>query len=409
MLREESVKWAARTPESTDVSTEVGQHAGRERLHPRGIVAVAVVGALIGAALLFTFLASRPIPPPGTMVPFASIYHDPLSKLDVMLTGGDGHAFAVIAEDPTLSRPDVLRVPKEFAYRAQRPVWGYLTWAVSGGQARFTGWALVALTILSCGAACAVAGWLLLARGRSAWWALLVPLVGFETLTEATPELFSAALVGLGVILWSRRRRASAVAVLTIATLTRETMLLAVGALALWAFFTTVGSVRGRIRLVLPLAIPFLAYAGWIVFLRVHVGNWPFNRSGDRLGLPGSGLLDALGRHTDRGFILFWVAVGTALCVASIIVARRDVLTWITVTFGLFALLLGPDVWLTNAGFQRALLPLYVFGPIAVLGGLAKRTPQIEPATDWGTSVDAQQRREEPAGVALRSLGHVLR
>jgi hypothetical protein len=82
------------------------------------------------------------------------------------------------------------------------------------------------------------------------------------------------------------------------------------------------------------------------------------------------------------------------------------VLTWITATFGLFGLLLGPDVWLTNAGFQRALLPMFVFGPVAVLGGLrAHRTG--EPAVD-SRSGDAEHRREEPAGVALRRLRHVL-
>jgi hypothetical protein len=64
-------------------------------------------------------------------------------------------------------------------------------------------------------------------------------------------------------------------------------------------------------------------------------------------------------------------------------------------------------VWLTNAGFQRALLPLFVFGPIAVLGGLRARRPG-EPAIDL-RSDDAEHRCEEPAGVALRRLRHVLR
>ena len=71
----------------------------------RTIVAVAVAGMLLATVAIFGFLASQQTPAPGTMVPYASIYHDPLSKLDVALTGGDGHAFAVIAQDPSLSRP----------------------------------------------------------------------------------------------------------------------------------------------------------------------------------------------------------------------------------------------------------------------------------------------------------------
>jgi hypothetical protein len=371
------------------------------------MVAVTAAGMLLGTIAVFGFLASRETPAPGTMVPFASIYHDPLSKLDVMLAGGDGHAFAVIAQDPTLSRPSVLREPQEFSYRAQRPVWGYLTWAASLGQARFTGWVLVALTILSCGGASAVAAYLLWQRGRSQWWALIVPVAGFETLTEATPELFSLALVGAGVVLWQRGRRVPAVAVLSIAALTRETMLLAVGAIALWELAHGAGELRTRVRRIVPLVIPFAAYLAWIVVLRLRLGNWPFNRSHDRLSAPGVGLLDALGRGTDQRFILFWVVIGAAICVAAVALARSDVLTWITATFGLFGLVLGPDVWLTNAGFQRALLPLFVFGPIAVLGGLRARRPG-EPAIDL-RSDDAEHRCEEPAGVALRRLRHVLR
>jgi hypothetical protein len=209
------------------------------------------------------------------------------------------------------------------------------------------------------------------------------------------------------VVLWQRGRRAAAVVVLSVAALTRETMLLAVFALALWELVHVAGDRPTRVRRILPLAVPFAAYLTWIVLLRVQLGNWPFNRSHDRLSAPGVGVLDALGRGSDQQFILFWVVIGAAICVAAVALARSDVLTWITATFGLFALMLGPDVWLTNAGFQRALLPLFVFGPVAVLGGLrARRTGQSGIEVRSG---DAEQRREEPAGVALRRLRHVFR
>ena len=196
---------------------------------------VAVAGMLIAAIVVAGFIATRPSPCCGDQVPFASIYREPLSRLDVVLTAGDGHAFAVIAQDPLLQRPDVLRDPAELSYRAQRPVWGYLTWAGSFGQAEATGWVLVVLTVLACGFACAVAAVFLLQRGRSAWWALLVPLIGFESLTELTPELFAVALLGTGLLLWRSDRRVVALIALSLATLTRETMLLGVGVLVLGA------------------------------------------------------------------------------------------------------------------------------------------------------------------------------
>jgi hypothetical protein len=333
----------------------------------RAVVAVSITGVLLGGAMVFGFLASRQTPAPGTMVPFASIYHDPLSKLDVALTGGDGHAFAVIAQDPTLSRPSVLREPAEFAYRAQRPVWGYLTWAASAGQSRFTGWTLVVLVILSCGAACAIVALLLAERGRSVWWALVVPFVGFETLTEMTPELFALALVGAGVLLWRRDRRWLAVAVFCVAVLTRETVLVAIAGLALWDLVHTTGDLRARASRIVPLTLPFVVYSAWIVFLHARLGNWPFHHSGDRLSLPGVGLAHALQVTADPSAILFWVVVGVLLCVGAVLCSPHDMLTWIAVAYLGFATLLGTDVWVTNAGFERALLPLYVFATIGAL------------------------------------------
>jgi len=344
----------------------------------RAIAAVAIAGMLVGGAMVFAFLASRETPAPGTMVPFASIYHDPLSKLDVALTGGDGHAFAVIAQDPTLSRPSVLREPSEFAYRAQRPVWGYLTWAASVGQSRFTGWTLVVLVILSCGAACAVVGQLLAERGRSPWWSLIVPFAGFETLTEMTPELFALALVGAGVLLWQRDRRLLAVAVFCVAVLTRETVLVAVTGLMLWDLVHATGNTRARVGRVVPLALPLLVYGAWIAFLRVRLGNWPFNHSGERLSFPGVGLAHGLQVTQDASAIVFWVVVAVLLCVAAVWYSPRDVLTWIALSYLGFATLLGTDVWVTNAGFQRALLPLYVFAAVGALS--LGRADQIN---DW--------------------------
>jgi hypothetical protein len=334
------------------------------------LAAVTVSGMLLAAVVVGAFIATRPSPCCGDQQPFASIYREPLSRLDVVLTAGDGHAFAVIAQDPLLRRPEVLQDPAELAYRAQRPVWGYLTWAGSLGQADLTGWVLVVLTVLACGAACAVAGVFLGQRGKSAWWALFVPLIGFESLTELTPELLAVALVGTGILLWRHDRRISAATVLSVAALTRETMLLAVGVLACWELLHLSGALATRVRRVAPLSIPFAAYGAWIVFLRVHLGNWPFNRSSDRLGIPGGGLVHALGRLTDTGTIMFWVAVSVLMSVALLVWARRDLLAWVALAFAAFGSLLGPDVWITNAGYQRALVPLFYFAPIALLGAL---------------------------------------
>jgi hypothetical protein len=369
--------------------------------HRRAVVAVAIVGMLMASVIVAGFIATRPSPCCGDQKPFASIYREPLSRLDVVLTAGDGHAFAVIAQDPLLQRPTVLKDPAELSYRAQRPVWGYLTWAGSFGQAGLTGWVLVVLAVLGCGFATAVAGILLQRRARSAWWALLVPLVGFEALTELTPELFAVALVGTGILLWQGDRRAAAVAVFSVAALTRETMLIGVGVVAWWELAHAAGPLLHRIRTVVPLAVPFVVYLTWISFLRLHLGNWPFNRSGDRLGIPASGLLHALDQVPATGTILMWVTIGVIMSVALLIWARRDLLAWVAVAFAAFGSLLGSDVWITNAGYQRALVPLFYFAPIAIVGAL----PSLRRAE---VIVRADEEDLDPVrtGQGSRSDGH---
>jgi hypothetical protein len=366
-----------RTFGSAPVSGGRRSTVGFLRARLRTLVLVAVVGTLLGAAVSVAYVAGQPQPCCGSQKPFVSILPVPLSRMDATLAQGDGHAFAAIAEDPLMQRPEVFRDPRDFAYREQRPVWGYLAWAGSLGRAGAVGWALLVLTALSCGLACAVTAALLMERGRSAWWAMVVPVVGFETLTELTPELLAFALLGAGLLLWRRSYRNFAVVAFAVAALTRETMLVGVAALALWELWHARGALGSRIRLVTRLAIPFAVYTAWICVVRLRLGNWPFNRSGERLGAPGTGLLDALGRAATPSTIGFWVVVAVVCTGAAVLRARGDVLTWIAVAYLGLATVLGPDVWLTIAGYQRTLVPLFLCAFVAALGGVpAERRSQ---------------------------------
>lgn len=353
---------------------------------------VALMGTLIGAAVAIGYVAGQPSPCCGDLKPFVSILPVPLSRIDATLAEGDGHAFAAIAEDPLMRRPEVFQDPRDFAYREQRPVWGYLAWAGSLGGADRVGWALLVLTVLSCGFATGATALLLLDRQRSTWWALLVPLVGFETLTELTPELFAYALLAVAVWCWTRSRRGAAVACLSLAALTRETMLVGVAALAVWELWERRTHVADGIRHAALLAIPFVVYAAWIVVVRLRLGDWPFNRSNDRLGLPGTGLVDSLGRADSPTTIVFWSVVGVTLVIGALALARRDPLTWIATAFLALGSVLGPDVWITNAGYQRTLVPLFLCGAIAVASGIdgewrpLRTSPRnAAPAADTGS------------------------
>jgi hypothetical protein len=83
--------------------------------------------------------------------PFVSTLDQPRSLADRSLVRGDGQFFKMLAEDPTLSRPEVLRMSDpEFAYRAQRPLLGWLGWMGSLGRSTGTAWVLYGWTIVGC-------------------------------------------------------------------------------------------------------------------------------------------------------------------------------------------------------------------------------------------------------------------
>ena len=173
----------------------------------RRALAVALAGVVIAAAIVLNLVdAARPDAGRGRE-PYVTLYAHDRNHVEALLVSGDGQAFAALAQDPLLQRPSVIAADGEYAYRAQRPLWGYLAWAASGGQADLVGWALVVLAILACGAACGVGARLLLERGASPWWALGIIAAGYESLATLTPELFALALFGGGLLLWARDRR----------------------------------------------------------------------------------------------------------------------------------------------------------------------------------------------------------
>ena len=83
--------------------------------------------------------------------------------------------------------------------------------------------------------------------------------------------------------------------------------------------------------------------------------------------------MQSLERSPAPTEIAGWFAVAVGICAAGLLVRRADVLTWVGAAFLGFGLLLGPSVWLTNAGYLRTLLPLFILGAIAVLGALPVR------------------------------------
>src|SRR5215218_2009274 len=236
----------------------------------RSLAGVVATAMLLTAALVFGEIAVQPRDCCAGRHPYISIYDRPLAQADVVLVTGDGQAFGALAQDPLLQHPERIEGgAAEYSYRAQRAVWPVLAWVGSGGQPQLVGWALAILTIVSAGAATTAAALLLARRGSSTWWALIVLVCGVESILEFTPERMAFALLGFGVLAWAARRPWTAVLLCSLSVLTRETMLVAIGAMIVWSFF--IERPRWSIRRVAPLATPFVLYALWATALRVRL------------------------------------------------------------------------------------------------------------------------------------------
>jgi hypothetical protein len=331
------------------------------------MVALVMAAVVVGARW-----SSMALPVAGH--PYVRLYDPPTTRAEAMLVVGDGQAFAALAQDPTLARPGVFRSTvndappgAEAAYRAQRPLLGWLVWLASAGQARLVPAAMLWATIASAALLALVAAELARRSGRRVDLAPLVLVApgALVVLGWTGVELLATALALAGVLAWQDRRRGLAVALMAAAALGRETMLLvplALGACEWWAAGHHVR--RAAVARVAPLAVPAVAWGSWVWVVHARIGWWPGDAGAARLGLPLGGLAEAIGRW---GLLELVVAVATWGLAAAACLRLGRPWGWIVVAHAAFASLLGSDVLRTWVGFSRVLLPVAVLGVVALL------------------------------------------
>ncbi|HYI63169.1 MAG TPA: hypothetical protein VEW93_15365 [Acidimicrobiales bacterium] len=340
----------------------------------RPVLVVALVGLAAGALWAGIWFGTSGAMPEGPGDPLvSSLYEPPSRPVEVVLNARDGQVFATQAVDPLGLRSERIRGgPAEEAYRYQRPAYGWIGWAASGGRAGAVPWALVAVTVASVGALVGALAWALARSGVAPGWALVVLVLPGVTanLTFVGPESLGAALAVLAV---ARARRTEgipwdAVALAAAAGLCRETLLLVPAALALVAL------ARRRPARAGALAASALPYGVWVVALRVGIGAWPRGSVGGRLSpVPFGGLWDRAGEWTAAdGAVIASVLVlgGVGLARA----AEADLRAVLGVHMALAAVL-GPAVWARPEDVGRVLLPLAVVGLWALLAARARPAP----------------------------------
>jgi hypothetical protein len=342
------------------------------------VIRGAAVALVIGVAFVGANVRAQSVPsgaPRPEDVPYVRLYDMPRDRFEVIINQGDGQAFAALARDPTLSRPDVFRGGRaEAAYRAQRPLLGWLVWATSLGNPDavpelLVAWAVIGFVCLAA-AATAFACW----TRRSPARALAVLLIpgALITLDWTGPEALGAAAAITGVGLWRRERPPLAIvaALFVAAGLCRETMLVLPLALAVSELVARRGTIRRWLAL---LAAP-VTFAAWVLVVHSRLDAWPTDARRGRLSLPLAGLLDAAPgwRAVDIGCAV----VGLALVVAALLRQRRSEESWLVAAHLPLALCLGAAVWAQFEDFSRVLLPLYALAVLAILPADATRPGQ---------------------------------
>ena len=256
-------------------------------------------------------------------------------------TGYDGQFIYYIARDGRAALPHLDNPP----YRLQRILYPALVRALSGGDAALIPWAMIAINAAAILAATLLVTRWLAAHGLSRWYGLVYPLfVGtFMAYSRDLTEPLACALGLAGTVSWLNERRATAVVLLALAALARETMVLFAVGLALAELVERRWSHLGALALVFP---PMLA---WQFAVRAALGALPAAH-GATLSLPGAGMLSDLSLEPGRLSALLFVAVPT-LALAPLVVrwvagAPREPTTWLVAVQWVFALLFGPSVHL---------------------------------------------------------------
>lgn len=288
--------------------------------------------------------------------------------LNVMLGQGDGQAFYALATDPSLSRPEMFSgqtastpVGAEAAYRAQRPLLGYVAWVVAAGQANLIPaallfWAVVGGALL----AGAVATYLEQRGSHRPQLALLVFVLPgtVQALSWLGPEPLGVGLAILGLAVLPRRP-AVTVLCFVLAAFCRETLLLFPIGMGAWAVLYRRDLKKGFL-----FAVPVVVTLLWYPVVHWRYGQWPWAGGAGRSGPPFQGIIEAAPHLSVAAWLM--IAVNAAMV---IVVARywRDPLAWVVAFHLAVAVCLGWDVWLNRSAFNRVLLPAQIVSIVLLL------------------------------------------
>ncbi len=302
--------------------------------------------------------------------------------------GYDGEFYYRLALDPVDFSKTAFGITFDNPERLDRVVYSMLAWLAAAGHASLVPWSLVAVNLVALGVLSGIGSVFARDAGRHCLWGLLLGgYFGFlwslgRDLTEIVASVFLAA----GLLALRRHRSVAAGLSLGLATLSRETALATVGAVALAWLASFVGPLtrrqpfgsvlrRGEFAAWL---LPLLMFVGWQLVIHASTGTVPFTSSRQaNVSLPFAGFLQGFRHYLDglpklASLVWFWelavlvvVVVTTAKVLRTTSAFLHERLAWVAVL--VVVICLAKAIWLGDVGF-RSLDDLWVLSVILLLG-----------------------------------------
>jgi hypothetical protein len=269
-----------------------------------------------------------------------AVRDDPSFRLRKTSGFYDGAFFYAIARDP-LATGEAHRLMEQAPYYSHQvlneapyywghPAYGWLAWVASvGGRPSAIPDALLAVGLLSIFVAGAAASLLAQAIGWSPWGGLVVALnPGLVfAVNHDTSEPLGAALLLLGLVAYMHGRKGWAVGLFAALCFVKEPLVLVPLAIAAWDLWRT-----RRPPIVAAAVVPAVL---WWIYLRIHLGAFPFGQGQERLVAPFAGwwrgLIDAASQSWNSGIdtaqlgeaaVPLIIVVGLAIIIATVWAVR---------------------------------------------------------------------------------------
>jgi hypothetical protein len=202
--------------------------------------------------------------------------------------GYDGQFYYALARSPWARHV----VGIDFAAGRQlRILYPALGWLFTGGDAHLLLWAMPAINLAAIAGLAALGAWLARRRGLSPWWGCLLPLAvnaGMPALRNLTDVLSTLTVAGL-LAAWLTQGPPWQLALWAAAAAFCREQNVAVVGLVLSAC-----AWRRRWHTCAALAGVLALWAGWVGFLRLAYGVWPFLPASGNFGRPFAAFVQCL-------------------------------------------------------------------------------------------------------------------